>query len=239
MQTPPPFNRPPEGQYYQQPMKPKKNPLVIVFAILGVLALCCGAPLGAMVFFGKKFVDAGMGVGECAINVQMMSSALKSYQSANGGKMPKADTWQTDIAKYMKKDKDLEEMKDSPVKFNIWTPGGEWSCGSKTKTGFAFNDAFSGKTLAEAMKISATDPAIFETKTVGYNQHSKYVALPESESPQVLEGIADSNRGWFLVTPDGDVKGMKSKKKGGGSVDFNFDTSPEDSKPSKESSNSE
>ena len=54
--------------------------------------------------------------------------------------------------------------------------------------------------------------AIFETKKVGYNQHSKYVALPESESPLVIESITDSHRGWFLITPDGDVKGMKGKK---------------------------
>ena len=240
MQTPPPFNRPPEGQYYQQPQKPKKNPLLIVFAVLGVLTLCCGAPLGALVFYGKKFVDAGMGVGECAINVEMMSQALKSYQAANGGKMPKAVTWQTDIAKYWKVDNDLKDMKNSPVKFNIWTPGGEWSCGSTIKTGFAFNDAFSGKTIAEATKISSTDPAIFETKKVGYNQHSKYVAIPESESPLVIESIADSHRGWFLITPDGDVRGMKGKKsKSGGAVDFNFDSSSDQSKPSKDSANSE
>lgn len=220
-------------------MKPKKNPLVIVFAILGVLTLCCGAPLGGLFYFGKKVVDAGMGAGECAINVKMMSAALKNYQAANGGKLPKAETWQTDISKYLMPDKDLNDMKESPIKFNIWTPGGEWSCGSKTKTGFAFNEAFSGKTLPEAIKISATDPAIFEIKSVGYNQHTKYKALPESESPQMLEGIADSNRGWFLVTPDGAIKGMNSKKKGGGSVDFNFDSSSDEKKPSKESANSE
>lgn len=238
MQTPPPFNRPPEGQYYQPAPKPKKNGLVILFAVLGVLGVCCGLPLGATVFFGKKFVEGGLGVGECAINVKTMASALKKYSAANDGKLPKAETWQTDIAKYFEVDSEMKDMKDSPIQFKLWTAGGEWSCGSETKTGFVFNEAFSGKTLAEAIKISATDPAIFESKTVGYNSHAKYVALPENESPLVIPSIKDSHRGWFKVAPDGAVKGMNKKGKGS-DVNFDFSSDSEDATTKADSKNSE
>ena len=230
MQTPPPFNRPPEGQYYQQPQKPKKNALLIVFAVLGVLGICCALPLGAIGYFGFKGFQGSVGMISCYANSAMMSKALKDYSAANNGKLPPAATWQTDIAKYFKVDKD---MKETP--FKIWTSGGEWSCGSEgSKTGFMYNSEFAGKVAADVAKSNPETPVIFETKTVAFNQTGKYKVLPFEESPKLLDSIdqVKERRGWILVTADarlgainkkGKFKGISNGANSG--FDFDIDTS--------------
>lgn len=241
MQTPPPFNRPPEGQYYQQPMKPKKNPVLIVFAILGVLGICCALPLGAIGYFGFKGFQGSMGMISCYANADMMSRALKDYSAANNGKLPPAATWQTDIAKYFKVDK---EIKESP--FKIWTSGGEWSCGSEgSKTGFMFNAELGGKVAADVIKTNPETPVIFETKTVAFNQSGKYQPLPFDESPRLLDSFdqVKERRGWILVTADAKLGAIGKKGKfkvitsGSGSA-FNFDVSTEESNKSNASDTS-
>ncbi len=226
MQTPPPFNRPPEGQYYQPPVKPKKNPLVIVFAILGVLMLCCGVPLGAAFFYGKKFVQGGMGMISCYANASIMTKALEDYKKANDGKLPPAATWQTDIAKYFKEDKDMDK-----TPFAIWKPKGEWSCGTEgARTGFMFNADFGGKKADEVAKAHPETPVIFETKSVAFNQAGPYVKLKFEESPKLMDQF-DELRGWILVLPEGKMgsynKNGKFKSIGSGSgngFDFDVDT---------------
>ncbi|OWU65063.1 MAG: hypothetical protein CBB60_006630 [Armatimonadetes bacterium Cent15-Ar3] len=231
MQTPPPFNRPPEGQYYQQPMKPKKNPLVIVFAILGVLTLCCGLPLGFVGYFGYKGFKGSMGMISCYANTSVMAKALKEYSADHEGKLPPAATWQTDLAKYFKSGAKKEEMP-----FKIWQPGGEWSCGSdNAKTGFMFNEAFGGKLAAEVAKSHPEEPAIFETKTVAFNQTGAFKKLPFEESPRLLDSFDEvkERRGWIMIMSDAALKtfGKSGKLKGissGSGSDFNFDIDTEE-----------
>jgi hypothetical protein len=221
-------------------MKPKKNPLVIVFAILGVLTLCCGLPLGFVGYFGFKGIKAGVGMGQCAVNVKLMSDALKGYAAANGGKLPPAATWQTDLAKYFKVEKDmkdLDDLKGSPIEFKIWTANGEWSCGQQEKTGFAFNESLAGKAIEDVMKSSAKTPVIFETNKVAFNQHSKYVPVDNSKGPLMLEGMGDARRPWFLVMADGAIEGI-SDKKNKGSGDFQIDISSGDDSSSNQNPDS-
>lgn len=182
-----------------QPPKPKTNGLVILFAVLGVLLVCCGLPLGFMGYFGFKGFKGTMEMAGCMVNVEAMREALIKYEQEHGGKMPKAATWQTDLAKYFKQDKDME---GAPMK--IWKAGGEWSCEEgSVKTGFAFNESMSEKSAAEMMKKDPHAIAIYETNTIAYNQTGSPKVLPYDQSPKIIGGMIDEHRGWMLVSADG------------------------------------
>ena len=195
MQTPPPFHGY-EGQ--PSPQKPKSNVAIIIFAILGVLLVCCGLPLGVAGYFGFKGFKGAMAIGGCMANVSEMQQALHKYSADHNGKMPNANTWQTDLGKYFTVNKDAE---GAPIKF--WKPGGEWSCEEGTqKTGFMFNQDLSEKKVTDVKKNNPDAIAIFETKTVAFNQVGKYAPLPFAESPKIFGDFTDKRRGWLLVSPD-------------------------------------
>lgn len=228
MQTPPPFHGY-EGQ--MPPKKPKTNGIVILFAVLGVLLICCGLPAGLIGYGGFKIFKGATSIGGCFGNVSLMTEALEGYQAAHNGKLPNAKTWQTDIAPYFKTTK---KMKDSPIA--IWTPTGEWSCEEGgVKTGFAFNSDLSGQNGAEVAKKNPEAIAIFETKEVGFNQASTYKPLPFNESPKIFSDFTNERRGWLLVTPDAHMaiikKSGKMSKMSKGAVNmdsgFNFDVNDE------------
>ena len=241
MQTPPPFHGY-EGQQ-QPPQKKKSNVVVIIFAILGVLLVCCGLPLGFVAYNGMKAFKGAMAIGGCSANVNFMKSALHEYSRTHDGKLPNAATWQTDIGKYLKTTKDAENV---PMKF--WKPGGEWSCEEgNTKTGFMFNSDLSEKKVADVTKNDIDAIAIFETKTVAFNQSGKLNILPFAESPKILGDFLKERRGWMLVSADAthvyakDAKGnlgpFDMNMRGKGGFDLNTD-STSDSKSSKDSGDS-
>jgi hypothetical protein len=213
MQSPPPF----QGNEYR-PQKPKKNGLLIVFAVLGVLGVCCGLPIGAGLIYLPKLISSAASIGSCVINTQVMDESLKMYVKENKDTLPKAGEWQTDLQKHFKLDESLK--KDSgPLK--LWTPSGVWSCkGDETETGFAFNDEFAGKKLSE-IKDPSQAVLIYETKTVGFNQHGKYEQLPFDSAPKIL----GKKLGWMVITADFEVNFVTKDgkfKKTGGSASFNL-----------------
>lgn len=204
MQSPPPFH----GYETQQPKKPKTNGIVILFAVLGVLLICCGGPVAFLGFYGYKGVRQAMDMGGCFINVESMKHALREYEKANDGKLPNSKTWQADISKYLESTKDME---GAPIKF--WTPKGEWACEENgVKTGFAFNEELSGKKAADVVKNNPDAIAIFEVKTVAFNQTSKYKPLPFDESPKMMSTFTNERRGWLLITAEADKTYVRDKK---------------------------
>jgi hypothetical protein len=204
MQSPPPFH----GYETQQPKKPKTNGVVILFAVLGVILICCGAPVVFFGYYGTKAVRQAMDMGGCFINVDSMKRALRDYQKANDGKLPDAKTWQADISKYLETSKDME---GSPIK--MWSPKGEWACEeSGVKTGFAFNEDLSGKKVADVVKANPDAIAIFEVKTVAYNQSAKYKELPFAESPKMMSTFTNERRGWLLIGAEAEKVYAKDKK---------------------------
>jgi hypothetical protein len=217
MNVPPPPPPPQHGYGYERPatghyQKPKKSPLVIIFAILGVLALCCGLPVGMAFFYGSKLVKGAMNVGGCFANVQIMSSALDDYVKKNG-KLPNAATWQKDITPFFESpDKEAKEM------MNLWTPEGTWSCKSDgQETGFSFNPEYSGKALKD-IKDPEKAVVVFETTKVGYNLNGKYEPLPFSSSPKAMAEVMNERRGWLVVT--GELKMANIDKSGEVSSEF-------------------
>lgn len=176
-----------------------------------------------------------MAMVECGLNVDAMGKAVQTYASKNNGKLPPAKSWQTDIAPYLSFDK---SKGDGEQLMNLWTKEGEWSCGRKSKTGFAFNEAMSGKKLADIAAKDATAVIVFETTKVGYNAHAPYKALPFADSPVMFEGLMDEKRGWAVVTASGKVGFLN--KKGGISDPAEFSNSKSGIKiDSSSSSNSE
>ena len=244
MQTPPPF----QGYENQPaPRKPKTSVAVIIFAVLGVLLVCCGGPVAFFGYFGYKGFKGAMAIGGCVANVSGMQKALRRYSAEHDGKLPSAATWQKDIGKYLDFGKD---SKDAPMK--LWTADGEWSCEEGgDKTGFMFNEGLSGKKVADVTKANPNAIAIFETKTVSLNQAGKLVKLPFDESPKIMSDFSKERRGWMLIDAagstiktwdkkDGRLKAfdmnMNDGKNGKG---FNIDiNSNSDSKSSKDSTDS-
>lgn len=198
---PPPFNQP-----YEQAKKPKKNPVLILFAVLGVVLVCCGAPIGFMGYFGYKGFQGAMSMGGCAINASRLATAIEDYSKANNGKLPKADQWQTALSKYMPA-LDKKE-KDAPIKF--WTADGEWSCEEDgVKSGFVFNSNYSEKNIKD---IKGEEPlvVVFESTKVGFNKNEPYKAQPYELSPKVMGGLGGikERRGWYVITTKGEVESI-------------------------------
>jgi hypothetical protein len=248
MQTPPPFHGY-EGM--PQPPKRKNNTVVILLAVLGGLLICCGLPMGIVGYFGFKGFKGAMQIGGCVANVNMMKQALRDYSAAHDGKLPSAKNWQAEIGKYLVATKDMDS---APMTF--WKAGGEWSCEDNgIKTGFMFNQALSEKKVSDAIKADPDAIAIFETKSVAFNQSGPIVKLPFAESPKVFGEFTDKRRGWLLVDAQGanvytyNVKGkrvpftiddmnMKSSKKGGFNISIDSNSTSDDSKDSKDSTDS-
>ena len=214
MQTPPPFHGY-EGQ--PAPRKPKTSALVIILAILGVLLVCCGLPLGVAGYFGLKGFKGAMAIGGCVANVGEMQQALRKYSADHEGKLPNANTWQTDLGKYFTISKGSE---GAPIKF--WKAGGEWSCeeGSQ-KTGFMFNEDLSEKKVSDVMKKNPNAVAIFETKTVASNQVGKYAPLPFAESPKIFSDFTNERRGWLVISPEANEVDVMDKSGHLQKSDFN------------------
>lgn len=179
--------------------KKKNNAVLIILAILGGLLLCCGLPMGVVGYYGFKGFKGGMQMVGCFANVSMMKEALHKYAADHGGKLPPAATWQSDLGKYLVRDKDMD---GAPMKF--WQDGGEWACeDAGVKTGFMFNEALSEKSLTDVMKSNPDAVAIFETKTVKFNQAGPYTKLPFAESPKFMGEFTDEHRGWFIIDAQG------------------------------------
>jgi hypothetical protein len=241
MQTPPPFHGY-EGQP-PAPQKKKTNTVVILFAVLGVLLVCCGLPIGAISYFGFKGFKGGMAIAGCMANVNSMKVAMHEYSKAHDGKLPNAETWQTDIGKYFKVSKDMEG-----APFAMWKSGGEWSCEeSGIKTGFMFNADLSDQKVSDVIKKNPDAIAIFETKTVAFNQSGPYKLLPYAESPKIMGDFLKERRGWMMIDADStnvytlDKKGRRipfnmNSGKGGDGFNFNMDTNSDDEKKKSSSS---
>lgn len=185
--------------------------MLIIFAILGVILVCCGAPLGFVGFFGYKGFQQAMTMGGCNINASRLAKAIDSYAIANNGKLPKADQWQTALAKYLPPIDKSDE--GAPIKF--WKADGEWSCEEDgIKTGFVFNSDYSEKDI-KSIKGEGPLVAVFETKNFGFNKSAPYKAPPFDESPKVMGGIGGikERRGWYVVTVGGKLESIDKSGK--------------------------
>ena len=212
MQAPPPYI----------PAAPKKKTGLIIAIVLGVLFVCCGLPVIAIVGGGFFAFGQAKGTVGCTISFGVVRAAIDDYVADHNGKLPPAATWQDAVRPYYSKqlkskhgnggsDKDSEQVLSL---LNVMPAGGEWGCTEdKTKTGIAFNSALGGKKMAEIKDRSTV--LIFEVPQRGMNLAMPYKALDNSSSPKIF----GKHRGWISIGLDGDNIKMGSKG------NFNFDTS--------------
>lgn len=184
-----------------------KAPLILLIVAFSLCVIC-----GVGGFFGwqffRGFANEGLKFVACAANFEAVQRAILDYASANGGKLPKAASWQDDVRKYLKVDKDFEELKDSPFEWEAITPDGEWCCNvsGEQKTGICFNEELSGKKLSDIQNPMDT-VLVFEIDKPLRNAHQKYVERPQESSPKIF----GEHRDWFWAPVSGSVRGPEGK----------------------------
>lgn len=186
------------------PRRQNKTPMILAIVAVCLLCVCGGGGL-AVWFFGKQAIDRSMELVACMANFEAVQTAIMEYANDHEGTLPKAETWQDDVRSYLVFSSEFEEMKDSPFEFKVITKDGEWCCqiSDAKKTGMCFNEELSGKKLADIEDMRST-VLVFETDSVGRNQHAKYTPQPHESSPKFF----GSHRGWMRVPVQGDVQGM-------------------------------
>lgn len=164
----------------------------------GGVLVCCIGPIALIGGGGYIGLQATKPIVGCTIAMTGISRALQDYTKANGGKLPSAATWQTDIAPYY--DKMLKNESAGP--FTIPTSTEPFGCGEgSSKTSFAFNAAYAGKKLSE---IKNPDDVILVFETTGTPQMNKsgsYKDLGKAASPKIF----GQPRGWFALNADFDT----------------------------------
>jgi hypothetical protein len=189
MDTPPPYNS-------YQPKKSKTG--LIVALILGGVTLCCILPLlavgGGAFWFKQKF----SGLASCTITISSISTALREYADEHDGKLPKAETWQTDIAPYYEKFINRPNQKQNI--FPPARPNEPWGCKGEDEgsTGLAFNSDLSGKKIDD-IKDQSKAIVVFELPKSGMNLHEPYKPQKFDDSPMML----GKHRGWYTVKANG------------------------------------
>lgn len=195
-QVPPPFHGA-EGA------RPKNNTGLIIMIVVAVLVGGCLLAVGMAAFWGMSAFNSGVKpIVGCMVSFQSVHQGLHEYARENGGRLPKADTWQDDLRPYVKKAiENIRKDGDGIDAFaRIMNPDGNWGCytgeGDKM-TGMAFNDAFSGIKVDD-IESKATSVLIFEIEEPRSNAHEAYRKREESTSPAIF----GDHRGWIEVTWD-------------------------------------
>jgi hypothetical protein len=178
----------------------KSNVGLIIAIILGVVCVCCILPIlavGGLGFWGFSKMKGMMG---CSIAFTTLQRSIQDYADAHDGKLPKADTWQTDIHPYLEKEaskneKELKMFTNGPLDAVGCTNG------DSPSTGIAFNTELSGKKISD-VKDPLNTVMLFEVPKTGSNLSEPYKAQPYASSPTML----GKNRGWYVCGIDGRVE---------------------------------
>lgn len=191
--------------------------MIVILIIVGLILACgCGAVVISYMSCGafKKLVGPMAG---CMISFEATRDGILEYARENGGRLPKAETWQDDIREYvrkgLKREMEMQQMFDAKT----MNPDGDWGCyASDTElTGIAFNSDLSGKLLSEVQNPEGT-MLIFEIEKPRKNAAEKYQPLPNDRSPKIM----GEPRGWIRYPVSGEVQGMQ-----GGNRGFRFEGS--------------
>lgn len=185
--------------------------MIILFIILGLIGFCIIAAIAIGLFswnFGKRMVGP---IAGCAISFEAARTGIMEYAKANGGRLPKAETWQDDIRQYvaphLNKSRDAQRIIDAKT----MQADGDWGCyvSDSKMTGMAFNSELSEKLLTDV-----SDPfntiVLFEIEAPRRNAAEPYRLRPDSTSPQVF----GEPRGWVYMPLEGGMRGMENMNEG-------------------------
>lgn len=182
METPPSY----------APPKKKSNTGLIIGLVLGGIAICCVGGVALLGFGGLKLFQGAAPMVECMMNYSVVQRAMQDYADANGGKLPAAANWQSDLKPYV--EKAIVNFKKEAGPFKPMDPNGEWGCtAGGTKTGMAYNTEAAGKTMEDVRGKALV--TVFESTQTGRNLALKYEELPRSASPKIF----GNPRGWIKI----------------------------------------
>lgn len=181
---------PPTQPYYQP--KKKSSVGIILIIIAAVCGLCCIGIVGIGAFGYKIFGQMKGSIG-CGFAAAEYRDAIVLYAKDHDGKLPNAETWQDDVAKYLSKvtttaNGDGRKMLDIPG------PNDNF-CDRVHSTGLAFNLDLSGKPIDSIQNANGTI-LLFEVNGIGRNKAVKYVEPDPKLSPNM--GVKDVPRGWVI-----------------------------------------
>ncbi|HLK14883.1 MAG TPA: hypothetical protein VKT78_08765 [Fimbriimonadaceae bacterium] len=203
METPPQFAS-------GGPPPKKSNALLItVLVIIGVCVLCC---VGIGVVFMNFFKKVGGSIG-CITHYEFARKALSDYATANGGKLPPADTWQDAIIPYYGRDTGGQKANGAGI-IDFGDATKDLGCPAENgegPTGMAFNEDVAGKDVNELRKTPTT-VVLFEVPQVGRNLHIPYKP-PAGQSPLKIMG---QPRDWITVPVSGSTNFNPNQSAGSG-----------------------
>jgi hypothetical protein len=185
---------------------PKKSKTgLIIGLVIGGVVLCCVLPIGMIAGMGVWAFNAGSGLVGCQLSVAAGADALRAYTQENGGKLPPAKTWRQALAPFLDKELSVSNEKDNPFSKSLWKSGQAWGCNeSSMQTGFAFNEAYAGKSL-QSIKDQANAVIIFEVPERKDNAVQKYKPQDFAKSPRIQIATISEPRGWYVITADGEA----------------------------------
>jgi len=195
METPPPYSPPP---------RPKgKNTVWIVLGAVGVL-VCCGGPI-LLVGGGYWLISKNKDMIECTVNMAVIHDAMEGYVRKIGT-YPPAASWQSAVKPFVTEDGDDKGARKAiglgQLNFDDAIP---CSTGD-VKSMLAYNSAIAGKKAAD---VKDSEVLIFETTAADAkpNLSGTFKERGTAGSPTIM----GTPRGWFRMTVDGDVKGVKNQ----------------------------
>lgn len=194
MQTPPPFHEQPPT--YSAPRR--SNTGLIIGIVIGVLAICCGLPLGLVAYGVKNLGPAVFDTAGCAVSMSFLQRSAELYAKDHNGQLPSAATWQDDLKTYYRKLHDKPKNKDTgPI--NIPYMEDQALCVQSGKqTGIAINTDVAGKKLSD-IKDPSGEILFFEVNQVGRNLSEKYVEKPKNQGPLIF----GKHRRFFAISVNG------------------------------------
>jgi hypothetical protein len=206
-----------------------KTCLIIALMIVGLIVVFCG--FFAFMMNGVK--TQFMSTASCTVMFEMSQKAALAYAKEHNGLLPDASKWEQEIAPYYERlyNKMADEVK------GVWilqdslppAPGSDLQCKWNGRvTAIAMNQALSGAKLA-AIKEPTKTVLFFETDRTGKNLAMKYVPMPKSTAPKLL----NEERDWIVYYIDGNKNPLDSSSSSSKSIEITTDDAltPKDEPP--------
>jgi hypothetical protein len=209
MQTPPPFQNP---GMMQPPMPARSNNRLLWGIVITIVVLCCGGVI-ALTLFGVNAFKQAMPLAGCALKLERLQTALRSYSEGHNGMTPAAATWQDDLAPELEKIKKSNRGKDDEDAARMFGIDSEpFSCTvtDQPNTGLWYNSDIAGKKLAD---IKATDTVAFFEKPEATKNGAEPYKEVTAESPKFKMLWINQSRGWFVAPIMGEVDLIKNGKR--------------------------
>lgn len=168
----------------------------------------------------------------CMAMFNITHDAAIAYSLEHGGKLPPAESWQSDIKPYYDRlhTKMSKEFEEAAALKGFLPPksDSELSCQWEGKsTGLTYNSDVAGK-IVSSISNPTTTVMFFESESRGMNQFAPYKSPPKSRAPKMMY----NERDWIIWYIEGNKDPFDSASTSTKTVKI----SPEDALPTKQPS---